>query len=98
MRAELLDALRAGMEGRSGSLKHPWLGWLLLCLCRQRERQRWLMQVRKTHLVDIDEDHGEVPGLPDWSYEFHGVGLLLSGPGHEHIDVDFHVEEEGWPI
>ncbi|MED5372866.1 MAG: hypothetical protein VX899_17740 [Myxococcota bacterium] len=91
MRAELLEALRAGLEGRSGSLKHPWLGWLLLCLCRQRERQRWLMQVRKTHLVDIDEDHGEVPGLPDWSYQFHGVGLLLSGPGREHIDVDFHV-------
>ncbi len=68
----------------------PWLGWLAVALCRQRARQAWLVQVRDTHLADVDEDQGDVPDLPGWTYDFHGQGLCLAGPDGEYLDVDFY--------
>lgn len=68
----------------------PWLGWLLVALCRQRTRQTWLVMVKDQRLGDIDDDSGDVPGLTGWRYQFHGMGLCLYGPDHEALDVDFH--------
>ena len=67
----------------------PWLLWLTVSLCRQRLRQRWLIQVRDAHLREVSSPIGAVPDLPGWTYTFHGVGLLLSGPDGELLDVDF---------
>jgi hypothetical protein len=71
---------------------YPFYTWLLVCLMRQLVRQRWLVAVRNERLTDVEGDEGEVPGLPGWSYELHGIGLCLSGPGNEVLDVDFHDE------
>jgi hypothetical protein len=80
-------------HGRGGLLDEPWIGWLAICLCRQRARQAWLCEVERNHLADRDDgegDQGDVPDLPGWSYELHGSGLRLDGPGRESIDYDFH--------
>jgi len=83
--------LERGLSGEPNPDPPPaWLGWILVCLCRQRSRQSWLRWVAETRLEDVDDDEGPVPGLPEWSYEYHGQGLCLSGPGNEHLDVDFH--------
>lgn len=72
----------------------PWLGWLLVCLCRQRAKQTWLVWINKTKLKGADQrGRSDVPGLAGWTYYFHGMGLELSGPGKEHIDYDFHDSE-----
>jgi hypothetical protein len=71
----------------------PWLTWLAVALCRQRARQTWLIEVRTRYLADPEDDSGEVPGLPGWSYNFHGRGLCLEGPGREILDVDFYADE-----
>lgn len=68
----------------------PWLGWLMVCLARQVERQRWLKSVYEKHLQGVEEWEGDVPSLPGWSFEFHGTGLCLRGPGGEAIDHDIH--------
>ncbi len=68
----------------------PWLGWLMVALCRQRARQSWLEQVYRVHLGDRRREPGEVPGLPGWTFSFHGIGLCLTGPDGELLDVDFH--------
>jgi len=71
----------------------PWLLWLLICLCRQEKRQAWLKEIHiKIQNTDFDED-GIVPGHPEWKYNYHGMGLCLSGPNGEELDVDFHDEE-----
>ncbi|MEQ1566085.1 MAG: hypothetical protein ABMA64_10645 [Myxococcota bacterium] len=79
--------------------------WTLLGLARHRHRQLWVAEVLRTRLdTDLETlarcgtgghprnhpGHGEVPGLPDWTYSFHGRGCVLT---HRHtaeaIDVDF---------
>jgi len=85
----LLAAIGAALDHR----REPWLGWLLLCLCRQRARQSWLVDVHHQHLSDVDRMHGDVPGLPGWRYHYHGMGLCLSGPNAEALDMDFHDEQ-----
>jgi Domain of unknown function (DUF6896) len=75
-------------------LTTPWHGWVAVCLCRQLARQRWLVGVARSRLRDVGEEEGSVPGLPQWRYHYHGIGLCLSGPGNEVIDVDFN-EEDG---
>lgn len=91
---QLVAAMEAGLaEGIAADPPAPWLGWLLVCLCRQRARQTWLRRVYEARLADVEEDEGPVPGLEGWSYSFHGMGLCLSGPRNEHLDVDFHDDE-----
>lgn len=90
----LTPALRRVLAGESSRLPlDPWLGWLLICLLRQRARQTWLMQVSRENLAGADRDHGPVPGLPGWTFDYHGMGLCLSGPAAEALDVDFHDEQ-----
>ncbi|MCE9577248.1 MAG: hypothetical protein K8W52_29135 [Deltaproteobacteria bacterium] len=71
----------------------PWLSWLVVCLGRQRHRQRWHLEVQRTHLGGARRGRGEVPGLPGWRYRYHGIGLCLEGPDGEVLDVDFHDPE-----
>lgn len=94
----LLDAIRGGLqrasveEGRrcwGHELPRPWLGWLIVALMRQVQRQRWLVELVEARLSSPPVERGEVPELPGWSFRFHGRGCCLSGPGEE-IDVDFH--------
>ncbi len=71
----------------SGSVD-PWLGWLLLCLCRQRARQTWLLQVHRIQLKGAAQDRpGDVPGLAGWRYDYHGGALCLLGPDGESVEV-----------
>lgn len=70
----------------------PWLGWLLVCLCRQRARQTWVIEVYQARLQGTSIDQGQrgaVPDLPGWTYYFHGPHLQLSGPNGEDIEVYF---------
>lgn len=93
-RKVIIDALRMSIEGRSAEESAPpWLSWLIVCLCRQRARQTWLVHVHEEQLKDLDARQGVVPSLPDWSYRYHGMGLCLSGPNGERLDYDFHDEE-----
>jgi hypothetical protein len=91
MLEDLTDAIDAALDGRSeaGNVP-PWLGWLAIALLRQRERQAWHRYIVKTRLPEVRraEDSGDVPGLPGWSYRFHGIGCCLTGPDGECIDVD----------
>ncbi len=87
----IIGALESALRGKEPRMTAPlWLGWLVVCLCRQRVRQSWLMHVHLTHLKGVEERWGFVPGLPGWSYRYHGIGLCLTGPGNEVLDVDFH--------
>lgn len=89
MADRIIEALQAALQGQACEpLENPWSGWLALVLCRQRERQRWLLKMHREVLKDEEED-GTLPGHPDWTFRYHGSGLLLSGPGHERLDVDF---------
>ncbi|MGK4001789.1 hypothetical protein WMF31_04125 [Sorangium sp. So ce1036] len=88
----LLLALRAALAAApvaSSAPPDPWHAWLLVALARQVERQRWLMRVRHERL-DTDTFEGEVPGMPGWTFLFHGDGLCLTAPDGEAIDVDDH--------
>ena len=81
----------------------PWRRALLLCLYRHHPRQAWLGQIVRerlgAHIEDISQwgafEHPEdipddqVPGLPDWSFYFHGVGCCLTHADGTCIDVDF---------
>ncbi len=73
----------------------PWLAWLVVCLCRQRARQTWLVEVHRRDLAGVEGWSGEVPGLTGWRYDYHGKGLCLTGPGGEVLDMDFHDERGG---
>lgn len=63
----------------------PWMLWLVVCLCRQRARQTWLMEVADR----LSGDDGDVPDSPGWQAWHHGTGLCLCGPDGEIIDMDF---------
>ncbi len=83
----------------------PWSLWLLICLSRHIERQKWVGYVVESrlrgdlnkighrgyfgHPEDCDQ-RGEVPDFPEWNYLFHGKGCCLT---HKiegtEIDVDF---------
>lgn len=71
----------------------PHLDWLVLALGIQRERQRWHHQVAREVYQDADDDEGELPGHPGWSYYRHGIGVCLGGPDGEVLDVDFEDED-----
>ena len=66
----------------------PWFFWLLVCLCRQRLRQEWLVEVARSLPGGLVS--GAVPSHPEWSFQYHGRGLCLSGPDEETVDYDFH--------
>lgn len=86
---------RAPVSGDESPAFRPASAWLLVCLMRQLVRQRWLVKVIDERLMakwDEGEEEGEVPGLPGWTYDFHGRGCCLSSAG-EILDVDFHGDE-----
>ena len=85
----ILEALQAALSGEACEpLERPWSGWLAIVLCRQRERQRWLLTMHRVVLKG-EEEEGLLPGHPGWAFRYHGSGLLLSGPSDERLDVDF---------
>lgn len=86
----LLDLVR--LVGAPLVSEQPWVGWLLVALCRQRARQSWLLEVHERYLADVDEQVGDVPGLEGWRYDFHGTGLCLTGPDGDLVDMDFDHE------
>jgi hypothetical protein len=80
----------------------PESRWLLLALSRHVERQRWVARVGAERLgADLaqigregafghpERQRGAVPGLPEWTFCFHGVGLCLTREDGLEIDVDF---------
>jgi hypothetical protein len=71
----------------------PWLAWLMVTLCRQQRRQKWLLEVHREALANLEENSGDVPRATGWKYYYHGRGLLLEGPGNELLDVDFYDDE-----
>ncbi|WP_437760563.1 DUF6896 domain-containing protein [Sorangium sp. So ce1389] len=88
----VLAAVRAALAGgtvASGSPPEPWHAWLLVALARQVDRQRWLVRVQRERLLP-ESGRGEVPGMPGWRFFFHGIGLCLTAPDGEAIDVDDH--------
>jgi hypothetical protein len=85
-----LGGALARTRARPATPPPPWLVWLVVVLCRQRERQRWLLTIHRRLTLDDAGDSGDVPDLPGWSFRYHGIGLLLEGPDHEQLDVDFH--------
>lgn len=92
----IVNAIEAALQARShvpAGPPSPWLGWLAVCLCRQRVRQQWLVRVARERLSDARDGEGDVPGLAGWRYSFHGQGLCLIGPGNESLDYDFHDDE-----
>ena len=95
----LLRAVRAGLRGDPAPLPEepsplPWEGWLVVCLLRQRARQRWLARMVKERLQREDlEEEGPVPGYAGWRYDSRERGFCLTGPD-ETLDVDT-LEDEG---
>ena len=83
---------------------NPWARRLLVALDDHVPRQLWVARVVATHLrgdlgllasdgafghpEQLDQQ-GRVPGLPDWSYFFHGIGCCLTHDDGTTIDVDF---------
>jgi hypothetical protein len=90
-RGMIIEAIARALDRQlGGAPPPPWLAWLALCLCRQRARQSWLVDVARDRLTARDSDSGAVPALSGWTYRFHGIGLCLNGPNGEMIDFDFH--------
>lgn len=88
----LIETIDAALEARVPRSRPvtPWLGWLVVVLLRQRERQAWHRFIVNTRLRDQEKEGGGgiVPGLTGWKYSFHGRGCCLTGPDGEAIDVD----------
>jgi hypothetical protein len=91
-----LGGALARSRARPATPPPPWLVWLVVVLCRQRERQRWLVTVHRRLVLEDCGRSGDVPFLPGWRFAYHGIGLLLEGPGNEQLDVDFHDAEATW--
>lgn len=71
----------------------PWMTWLVTALLVQRERQRWHHEVtRDAYEREVSEGLVELAGLPGWRCERHGIGLALTAPDGEFLDVDFNDE------
>lgn len=101
-RASLFDGLSGAPVAQAATRwkatqPQPWFGWLLLCLMRQIPRQQWLVRIVHERLHTAPRDSSDVPGLPGWTYYFHGIGCCLKSPDGEAIDVDFH-DEQGFTI
>jgi len=88
-----------------GSLPSPWETWTLIGLVRHRQRQLWVAEIIKTRLHGSGAElsalaafghpegvpqSGNVPGLPEWEYYFHGRGCCITHKvDGDAIDVDF---------
>jgi len=93
---DLVLTLRSALHGEPATpCGEPWLAWLAIALCRQRARQDWLAEVARDRLDRREESHGRVPGMPEWSFDFHGRGLCLTGPRNEVLDVDLYADDRG---
>jgi hypothetical protein len=90
--SDLLETIDGAFEGRTTptGVVPPWLGWLVVALLRQRERQAWHRFIVSTRLGEDERalNEGPVPRLPGWSFYFHGIGCCLTGPDGELVDVD----------
>src|SRR5204863_8361648 len=51
----------------------PWLSWLVVGVVVQRDRQRWHRDIVSTRLDHAADDKGDVPGMPGWTFEQHGM-------------------------
>ncbi len=80
---------------------------LLVALAAHTRRQRWVTRVVEERLgADLGAlaeqgygghprhrpDRGVVPGLPGWSYDFHGRGCCLTHENGAELDVDFDLQ------
>lgn len=81
-----------------------WERRLLVALHGHLPRQRWVAEIVRDKLYtdtpalaklgpfarteDLPQT-GPVPGLPDWTYTFHGIGCCLTHQNGSTIDVDF---------
>ncbi|WP_437984981.1 DUF6896 domain-containing protein [Sorangium sp. So ce117] len=91
----VLVAVRAALGAgpvTAGPPPDPWHAWLLVALARQVDRQRWLVRVQRERLSRASR-RGDVPGMPGWKFYFHGIGLCLTAPDGETIDVDDHGDD-----
>lgn len=91
-----------------------WSLWLLVCLSRHVNRQKWVGYIVESRLRgDLREignmgafghpedlpRRGTVPDFPEWSYHFHGCGCCLTNEADgAEIDVDFDEEGESTRI
>jgi hypothetical protein len=82
----------------------PWARWLFVALHRHLSRQRWVARIVEERLGGSiarlaaegalghpsgRAQKGQVPGLEQWSYFFHGIGCCLTHDDGTTIDVDF---------
>ncbi|MEM7152843.1 MAG: hypothetical protein AAF799_08370 [Myxococcota bacterium] len=89
----------------------PGARWLLTALHRHVPRQRWLGRTVSERLgASLGRvgawgafEHpsqvpsaGEMPGLPEWSYRFHGIGCCLTHRDGTTLDVDFVEGSPDW--
>jgi len=100
---DLATSVRALPE--VGRLPSAWATWTLIGLVRHRRRQLWVAEIVASKLGGNPKalalrgalghptkmtQHGLVPGLTEWEYDFHGRGCCLTHRGTgEAIDVDF---------
>jgi hypothetical protein len=80
----LLDAAIAGRPQTEPP--PPWDAWLVVSLLIQHERQRWYREIVDTRLKDVDDDHGDVPGVPGWRFEQDETAYCLVGPDGELLE------------
>jgi hypothetical protein len=89
----------------AGLLPSPWETWTLIGFVRHRKRQYWVRDIIRNRLrgdsaslgamgafghPDGVKQSGNVPGMPEWEYYFHGRGCCLTHKvTGEDIDVDF---------
>lgn len=64
VRAMLEGALRGG--GPAGMPRLPWVGWLVVSLCRYRARQRWAIDVLGAREITRADDYQPIEGMPGW--------------------------------
>lgn len=93
-------AAHAPREPAVGPLPgNPWARRLVVALDAHASRQRWVAEVARERLhaepvAIARRGHpgipaGPVPGLPGWSYRFHGIGCCFTREDGTVIDVDF---------
>ena len=85
--------------------------WLLVALHRHVPRQRWVARTVSERLGASPgrmgawgafehpsqvPSSGAMPGLPEWSYRFHGIGCCLTHRDGTVIDVDFVKGSPDW--
>lgn len=85
----VLDAALAGRQPKEPPA--PWDAWLVVSLLIQHERQAWLREIVDTRVAHLDDDEGDVPGMPGWRFEQdldrHGICYGMVAPDGETFDI-----------